>query len=82
MYKKNDNEEDYNAKIYKLHESLQKKNTDILKTNDFQLVNVYTELLGLVYEILINNHVRLGYLKYSQSRSLTGQFRSLTSLLI
>lgn len=57
LYKKNDNEEDYNAKIYKLHESLQKKNPEILKTNDFVLINIYTELLGLIYEILINNHV-------------------------
>jgi hypothetical protein len=51
-----DGEEDYNARIYKLHESLKKKQDEIFKTADEQLIMVYEEIASLVYEILINNN--------------------------
>jgi hypothetical protein len=54
---KNESEEDYNARIYKLHESLKKKKFEITNQEDVQLAQVYNELLRNVYEILMNNHV-------------------------
>jgi len=55
----NEYEEDYNSKIYKLHCSLKYKSEDIENTNDMHLVKIFNELLEIIYEILINNNVRL-----------------------
>jgi hypothetical protein len=49
-------DDDYNAKLYKLHESLKKKNEEIVKTKEKEIIEVYEELLRLTYEILINNN--------------------------
>jgi hypothetical protein len=76
-----DGEEDYNARIYKLHESLKKKQNEIYKTNDEQLIFVYEELASLVYEILINNNsieeLDLSIAKLNEI--LTGRLNSLNS---
>lgn len=56
MYMNSEEEEDYNSKLYKLHESLKKKNDEILCTKEEALTKIYEELLILVYEILINNN--------------------------
>jgi hypothetical protein len=50
------NELDYNARIYKLHESLKKKKYDIYSEQNNELNNIYNELLSLIYEILMNNN--------------------------
>ena len=50
-------DEDYNARIYKLHESLKKKRHDIYRASSDDLNTIYNNLLGLIYEILINNNV-------------------------
>jgi hypothetical protein len=49
-------EEDYNSRIYKLHESLKKKQIEIYKTKDESLITIYEEFSNLIYEILINNN--------------------------
>lgn len=54
----NENEEDYNSKIYKLHCSLKTKSDDIENTEDFRLIKIFNEILELIYEILINNNVK------------------------
>jgi hypothetical protein len=58
---RNDCEEDYNARIYKLHESLKKKKLEIYSEKNKELELVYNDLLTQIYEILMNNNVRLLY---------------------
>ena len=54
----NDNlyEEDYNIRLYKLHESLKNKKNEIYTTENQNLINFYNELLSSLYGILINNN--------------------------
>lgn len=55
----NDNEydtDDYNTRIFKLHESLKSKKTEITSTNNAALTSFYTKLLQIIYDILINNN--------------------------
>ena len=55
----NDNEydtDDYNTRIFKLHESLKSKKTEITSTNNATLTSFYTKLLQIIYDILINNN--------------------------
>jgi hypothetical protein len=55
---RNESEEDYNARIYKLHESLKKKKFEITTQQNNNLTEVFNELLTYVYEILMNNYVK------------------------
>ena len=55
----NDNEydtDDYNTRIFKLHESLKSKQSEITSTNNKALITFYTKLLQIIYDILINNN--------------------------
>lgn len=52
----NNEPDDYNIKIYKLHESFKNKKLEILKTKNAELINIYDELTNLIYEILVNNN--------------------------
>lgn len=62
MYFKEADQDDYNGKIYKLHESLKNKRDEIMMTKDVLLIEVYNEILNLIYEILINNNVTWQFL--------------------
>lgn len=56
QYKDNDYDQDYNTRIYKLHESLKLKKEEINNTQNQCLINFYNKLLQIIYEILINNN--------------------------
>lgn len=56
QYKDNDYDQDYNTRIYKLHESLKLKKAEINETQNQCLINFYNKLLQIIYEILINNN--------------------------
>jgi hypothetical protein len=53
---RNDCEEDYNARIYKLHESLKYKKFDIYGEDNNELNSVYNELVTQIYDIFMNNN--------------------------
>jgi hypothetical protein len=53
---KNDCAESYNARIYKLHESLKFKEFEIYKENNNDLNLVYNELATQIYDIFMNNN--------------------------
>lgn len=55
-FKENDYSEDYNTRIFKLHESLKAKKDEINQTNIPSLINFYNKLLQIIYEILLNNN--------------------------
>ena len=55
-YKDNAYDDDYNTRIFKLHESLKNKKKEIVLKNNKNLSNFYENLSKLVYDILINNN--------------------------
>ena len=55
-YKDNAYDDDYNTRIFKLHESLKNKKKEIILKNNKNLSNFYENLSKLVYDILINNN--------------------------
>ena len=55
-FKDNAYDEDYNTRIFKLHESLKNKKEEIENTKDKNLLNFYNRLLKIIYQILINNN--------------------------
>ena len=55
-YKDNAYDEDYNTRIFKLHESLKNKKKEIILKNNNNLSNFYENLSKIVYDILINNN--------------------------
>ena len=55
-FKDNSYDEDYNARIFKLHESLKSKKEEIENKNDKNLIGFYNNLLKIIYQILINNN--------------------------
>ena len=55
-FKDNSYDEDYNARIFKLHESLKSKKEEIENKNDKNLIGFYNHLLKIIYQIIINNN--------------------------
>ena len=55
-FKDNAYDEDYNTRIFKLHESLKSKKNEIENNKDKNLVNFYNRIVKIVYQILINNN--------------------------
>ena len=55
-FKDNAYDEDYNTRIFKLHESLKNKKEEIENNKDKSLLNFYNHLIKIVYQILINNN--------------------------
>ena len=55
-FKDNAYDEDYNTRIFKLHESLKSKKNEIENNKDKELVNFYNRLVKIIYQILINNN--------------------------
>ena len=70
MYNKAQNsEEDVNSKIYKLYQNIKKKEDDIKKSRDKELVMTFDKLVEYVYEIFLNNNVKyLIILEYRRVR--------------
>ena len=55
-FKDNAYDEDYNTRIFKLHESLKNKKEEIENNKDKSLLTFYNRLIKIVYQILINNN--------------------------
>ena len=51
------NEEDVNAKIYKLYQNMKKRENEIKATNNTDILRAFTDLIGYINEIFINNNV-------------------------
>jgi hypothetical protein len=53
----NQADEDVNAKIYKLYQSIKRKEDDVKKSKDAELLGIFEHLLEIVYDIFLNNNV-------------------------
>jgi len=53
----NQADEDVNAKIYKLYQSIKRKEDEIKKSKDTELLAIFEHLLEIVYDIFLNNNV-------------------------
>lgn len=51
-------EEDVNAKIYKLYQNLKEKEKEIKKLKDDDLLSILNYLMEYIYEIFLNNNVK------------------------
>jgi len=56
FYDAQESDEDYNSKIFKLHESLKNRHDEIYSTSNQNLIRVYENFVKLTYEILLNNN--------------------------
>ena len=58
MYRKsNQGEEDVNSKIYKLYLNIKRKEDEIKKLRDNELISIFQQLIEYVYDIFLNNNV-------------------------
>ena len=80
MYRKsNQGEEDVNSKIYKLYLNIKRKEDEIKKLRDNELISIFQQLIEYVYDIFLNNNVT--YIKNQSIEELDNSIQKLNLLI-
>ena len=80
MYRKsNQGEEDVNSKIYKLYLNIKRKEDEIKKLRDNELISIFQQLIEYVYDIFLNNNVT--FIKNQSIEELDNSIQKLNLLI-